>query len=361
MVFVRSVSATPNSLIPTCDAAGRKGCLDQDARPIGLLLRAQGEQEVVHVDQYLNARSAQGGCEDSTHVLPNWGSSSSQRAATRARTPRSATSGLCGGGGDGGGGEEPAAGAGGTREEKGAKWRWICMKKWLEDRPPPAGKPNSLRGAKASAAARVVDGVIGGRREVTREKLAASRVDWKRLPRRRPKGDSLPSGGARASPPHLRSGWGLDGDLVHRAASLPCPGPVHVEPKATGALRSRILSVAVTPSHRTLPDPVKCTPAAVYRWLSQAVKVEFGRDFRPLTLAPRQVHPSEIPFILADQDKGRRAGAYVDLAPGGSRFLSRSRVVCTPAAGKSCMVHALCASEPFTWSLQRRENSWKAS
>ena len=94
-------------------------------------------------------------------------------------------------------------------------------------------------------------------------------------------------------------------------------------------------------------DPVQCTPAAVYRWLSQGVKVEFGRDFRPLTLAPRQVHPSEIPFVLADQDKGRRAGAYVDLAPGGSRFLSRSRVH-TTAAGKSRMVHALCALNEVT-------------
>ena len=94
-------------------------------------------------------------------------------------------------------------------------------------------------------------------------------------------------------------------------------------------------------------DSARSTPLAVLRWISQGVKVEFSREFRPLSLAPREVHPSEIPFILADQDKGRRAGAYVDLAPGGSSFLSRSRVH-TTAAGKSRMVHALCALNEVT-------------
>jgi hypothetical protein len=120
----------------------------------------------------------QGGCEDSTHGSQTWGSSSSQRAVQRARTPRSATSVLCGGGGVGGGGEEPAAGARGMREEKGAKWGWICMKKWLEDSPPSVAKPNRASGEQMRPLQRAVDGVIGGHRTVTREKLAAGRVDW---------------------------------------------------------------------------------------------------------------------------------------------------------------------------------------
>ena len=52
-------------------------------------------------------------------------------------------------------------------------------------------------------------------------------------------------------------------------------------------------------------DPVQSTPLTVLRWISQGVKVEFRLEFRPLSLAPREVHPSEIPFILADQEKGR--------------------------------------------------------
>lgn len=51
--------------------------------------------------------------------------------------------------------------------------------------------------------------------------------------------------------------------------------------------------------------------------------------------------------MISDQEKGRRSGAYVDLAPGGAKFLSRSRVH-TTAAGKSRMVHALCALNEVT-------------
>jgi hypothetical protein len=87
----------------------------------------------------------------------------------------------------------------------------------------------------------------------------------------------------------------------------PGKGRLLAGPRSAGTFYSS----KIKPSLAWWNDPVQCTPAAVYCWLSQGVKVEFGRDFRPLTLAPRQVHPSEIPFVLADQDKGRRAGAYV--------------------------------------------------
>ena len=88
---------------------------------------------------------------------------------------------------------------------------------------------------------------------------------------------------------------------------------------------------------RLVERPLQCTPATVYRWLSQGVKVELGRDFQPLTLAPRQVHPSEISFVLADQDKGRRTGAY-------ARFLSRSRVHTTVRRGQ--IAHGACVVCP---------------
>ena len=73
-------------------------------------------------------------------------------------------------------------------------------------------------------------------------------------------------------------------------------------------------------------DPLQSTPSLVKRWLSEGVKVEFAFPMRELRLAPRLVHPADVAFVLADQEKGRTRGAYVDLAPGGDRFLSRSRV-----------------------------------
>ena len=85
-------------------------------------------------------------------------------------------------------------------------------------------------------------------------------------------------------------------------------------------------------------DPLQSTPSLVKRWLSEGVKVEFACPMRELHLSPRLVHPADVAFVLADQEKGRTRGAYVDLAPGGARFLSRSRVhtanaVAQPQAG----------------------------
>ena len=94
-------------------------------------------------------------------------------------------------------------------------------------------------------------------------------------------------------------------------------------------------------------DPLQSTPSLVKRWLSEGVKVEFACPMRELRLSPRLVHPADVAFVLADQEKGRTRGAYVDLAPGGARFLSRSRVH-TTGAGKARMVHALCALNEAT-------------
>jgi hypothetical protein len=74
----------------------------------------------------------------------------------------------------------------------------------------------------------------------------------------------------------------------------------------------------------------------VLRWVQHGVKVEFkkGLPFAPKPSAPKFVDPQDVDFAIQDLLKGRRIGAYQDLAPGGDQFLSRSRVHTPPGKGK---------------------------
>jgi hypothetical protein len=57
-------------------------------------------------------------------------------------------------------------------------------------------------------------------------------------------------------------------------------------------------------------------------------------------------------FVIQDLLKGRRLGAYQDLAPGGDQFLSRSRVHTPPDKGKQRIVHTLCSLNDATAKRQ---------
>ena len=72
-------------------------------------------------------------------------------------------------------------------------------------------------------------------------------------------------------------------------------------------------------------QPEQHTPTKVLQYLRHGVKIEFDRPMQPLKLAPRLIsEPKDIDFAIKDLAKGRRCGAYVDLAVGGASFLSRS-------------------------------------
>jgi hypothetical protein len=95
-------------------------------------------------------------------------------------------------------------------------------------------------------------------------------------------------------------------------------------------------------------QPEQHAPTKVLQYLRHGVKIEFDRPMQPLKSAPRLIsEPKDIDFAIKDLAKGRRCGAYVDLAVGGASFLSRSRVH-TPASGKQRMVHALCGLNEVT-------------
>jgi hypothetical protein len=92
----------------------------------------------------------------------------------------------------------------------------------------------------------------------------------------------------------------------------------------------------------------------VLRWVEHGVKVEFkkGLPFAPKPSAPKFVDPQDVDFAIQDLLKGRRIGAYQDLAPGGDQFLSRSRVHTPPSKGKQRIVHALCSLNETTVKRQ---------
>jgi hypothetical protein len=79
----------------------------------------------------------------------------------------------------------------------------------------------------------------------------------------------------------------------------------------------------------------------VIRWVEYGVKVEFkkGLVFVPKPLESEFVDPQDVDFVIKDLLKRRHIGAYLDLAPGGEQFLSRSRVHTPPDKVKQCMVH----------------------
>jgi hypothetical protein len=76
----------------------------------------------------------------------------------------------------------------------------------------------------------------------------------------------------------------------------------------------------------------------------------FGPRTFSLGLAFRKkfVDPQDVDFAIQDLLKGRRIGAYQDLAEGGEQFLSRSRVHTPPGKGKQRIVHALCSLNEAT-------------
>jgi hypothetical protein len=92
----------------------------------------------------------------------------------------------------------------------------------------------------------------------------------------------------------------------------------------------------------------------VLRWVEHGVSVEFskGLPFAPNPSAPKFVDPSDVDFAIKDLLKGRRIGAYQDLALRGEQFLSRSRVHTPPGKGKQHIVHALFSLNEATVKRQ---------
>jgi hypothetical protein len=87
----------------------------------------------------------------------------------------------------------------------------------------------------------------------------------------------------------------------------------------------------------------------VLRWVENGVKVEFSAA-KPSV--PKFVDPSDVNFAIKDLLKGRRIGAYQDLAVGGEQFLSRSRVHTPLGKDKQCIVHTLCSLNEATVKYQ---------
>ena len=100
--------------------------------------------------------------------------------------------------------------------------------------------------------------------------------------------------------------------------------------------------------------PQNFTSNKVLRWIEHGVKIEFkkGLPFAPKPSAPKFVDPQDVEFVIQELLKGRKIGAYQDLAPGGEQFLSRSRVHTPPGKGKQRIVHALCSLNEATVKRQ---------
>ena len=66
-------------------------------------------------------------------------------------------------------------------------------------------------------------------------------------------------------------------------------------------------------------QPLNFVSKKVVRYIEHGVKVEFkkGLPFAPKPSAPKFVDPQDVDFAIQDLLKGRRIGAYQDLAPGG--------------------------------------------
>ena len=97
-------------------------------------------------------------------------------------------------------------------------------------------------------------------------------------------------------------------------------------------------------------QPLNFASKKVVRYIEHGVKVEFkkGLPFAPKPSAPKFVDPQDVDFAIQDLIKGRRIGAYQDLAEGGEQFLSRSRVHTPPGKGKQRIVHTLCSLNEAT-------------
>ena len=75
-------------------------------------------------------------------------------------------------------------------------------------------------------------------------------------------------------------------------------------------------------------------PRGILQTLSAGVKLDFHTTPKPFKLSPLLVAEQDVPFALADLEKGDRLGAYGPLLPGGEDFLCRSRVDTRPGSGK---------------------------
>jgi hypothetical protein len=75
-------------------------------------------------------------------------------------------------------------------------------------------------------------------------------------------------------------------------------------------------------------------PRGTLQALAAGVKLEFHTTPQPFKLSPLLVAEADVPFALADLEKGDRLGAYGPLLPGGADFLCRSRVDTRPGSGK---------------------------
>jgi hypothetical protein len=108
------------------------------------------------------------------------------------------------------------------------------------------------------------------------------------------------------------------------------------------------------PSLAWWKHPLNFASKKVVRYIEHGVKVEFkkGLPFAPKPSAPKFVDPQDVDFAIQDLLKGRRIGAYQDLAEGGEQFLSRSRVHTPPGKGKQRIVHALCSLNETTVKRQ---------
>ncbi len=75
-------------------------------------------------------------------------------------------------------------------------------------------------------------------------------------------------------------------------------------------------------------------PRGILQTLAAGVKLDFHTTPKPFKLSPLLVADHDVPFALADLEKGDRLGAYGPLLPGGEDFLCRSRVDTRPGSGK---------------------------
>ena len=100
-------------------------------------------------------------------------------------------------------------------------------------------------------------------------------------------------------------------------------------------------------------QPLNFDSKKVVRYIEHGVKVEFkkGLSFAPKPSAPKFVDPQDVDFAIQDLLKGRRIGAYQDLAPGGEQFLSRYQEFILPRARESSASYM-----PSAASTRQRSN-----
>jgi hypothetical protein len=150
-----------------------------------------------------------------------------------------------------------------------------------------------------------------------------------------------PSSSARPRLPHRASKKSLS-HASPKCARLwfPGKGTRNMAPQVSGLFYSCNLQASIA----WWKMPPNYASKKVLRWVDHGVKVEFkkGLPLAPKPSAPKFVDPPDVDFAIQDLLKGRRIGAYQDLAPGGGQFQIKG----SHSPGQGQAAYRACSLQP---------------